>query len=269
MATSSQQPFPPLDPTCILWCNADSTAIVKQRLTSLNDALLFPSFLNECVKAVNLFGNFTTYKKTGGLDSDQNAIWTCLHKHPINADELIAIMQKYAAGKYKRGATRKGVVDLTTGAAGTISISISTFSSNIHMLILFLGQGDEALAAGQLELYNKVFSIGEREKHRKQREADAGLVPLERPHPGLERVRKNRQAGTERRKKRKFGDKSGEGEDGDGEDEEALNTMRKMKKGLPTYTFADEETKIEGKNHGKLVVTGKGKEKMEDEDEIE
>ncbi|THV89742.1 hypothetical protein D6D26_09662 [Aureobasidium pullulans] len=246
MATSSQQPFPPLDPTCILWCNAASTAIVKQRLTSLNDALLFPSFLNECVKAVNLFGNFTTCKKTGGLDSDQNAIWTCLHKHPINADELIAIMQNYAAGKYKRGATRKGVVDLTTGAAG-----------------------DEALAAGQLELYNKVFSIGEREKHRKQREADTGLVPLERPHPGLERVRKNRQAGTERRKKRKFGDKSGEGEDGDGEDEEALNTMRKMKKGLPTYTFADEETKKEGKSHGKLVFTGKGKGKMEDEDEIE
>ncbi|THY78037.1 hypothetical protein D6C86_02693 [Aureobasidium pullulans] len=248
MATSSQQPFPPLDPTCILWCNAASTIIVKQHLTDLNDALFFPSFLNECVKAVNLFGNFTTYKKTGGLDSDQNAIWTCLHKHPINADELIAIMQKYAAGKYKRGATRKGVVDLTSGAAG-----------------------DETLAAGQLELYNKVFRIGEREKHRKQREADAGLVPLERPHPGLERVRKNRQAGTERRKKRKFGDKSGEGEDGDGdgEEEEALNTMRKMKKGLPTYTFADEEAKIEGKSHGKLVVTGKGKEKMEDEDEIE
>ncbi|THZ72602.1 hypothetical protein D6C85_04599 [Aureobasidium pullulans] len=248
MATSSQQPFPPLDPTCILWCNAASTAIVKQHLTSLNDALLFPSLLNECVKAVNLFGNFTTYKKTGGLDSDQNAIWTCLHKHPINADELIAIMQKYAAGKYKRGATRKGVVDLTNGIAG-----------------------DESLAAGQLELYNKVFSIGEREKHRKQREADAGLVPLERPHPGLERVRKNRQAGTERRKKRKFGDKSGEGEDGDGdgEEEESLNTMRKMKKGLPTYTFADEETEKEAKNHGKLVVPGKGKEKMEDEDEIE
>lgn len=139
MATSSQQPFPPLDPTCILWCNAASTAIVKQHLTSLNDALLFPSFLNECVKAVNLFGNFTTYKKTGGLDSDQNAIWTCLHKHPINADELIAIMQKYAAGKYKRGATRKGVVDLTNGAAGTISISISTFFLNIHMLIISFG----------------------------------------------------------------------------------------------------------------------------------
>lgn len=98
-------------------------------------------------------------------------------------------------------------------------------------------------------------------------------MPLERPHPGLERVCKNRQAGTERRKKRKFGDKSGEGEDGVGdgqeEGEESLNTMRKMKKGLPTYTFADEETKIEGKSHGKLVVTGKGKEKMEDEDEIE
>jgi len=139
------------------------------------------------------------------------------------------------------------------------------------MLIFFLDQGDEALAAGQLELYNKVFSIGEREKHRKQRESDAGLVPLERPHPGLERVRKNRQAGTERRKKRKFGDKSGEGEDGDGdgEEEEALNTMRKMKMGLPTYTFADEEAKIEGKSHGKLVFTGKGKKKMEDEDETE
>lgn len=153
------------------------------------------------------------------------------------------------------------------------SQSLRLFFEYSHANFFWGGQGDETLAAGQLELYNKVFSIGEREKHRKQREADAGLVPLERPHPGLERVRKNRQAGTERRKKRKFGDKSGEGEDGDGdgdgEEEEALNTMRKMKKGLPTYTFADEEAKIEGKNHGKLVVTGKGKEKMEDEDEIE
>ncbi|CAD0059314.1 unnamed protein product [Aureobasidium pullulans] len=247
MASSSspQQPFPYLDDTCILWCTPSDTANIKQWLAN-QDALFFGSFLNECAKTIDLSGDHWRSKDAGGLTREQSAVYKCLRARPINFEALVAIMQSYADGKFRRGITKKGVVDLSNGDVD-----------------------DQTYNAAQLTLYNKVFTVGERETHRKQRELDAGLTPLQRPHPGLEKVRRKRQAGTERRKKRKFGDKSGDGDDGQEEEEESLNTMRKMKKGLPTYTFADEEAKIEGKSHGKLVFTGKGKEKMEDEDEIE
>ncbi|THV70959.1 hypothetical protein D6D29_09730 [Aureobasidium pullulans] len=247
MASSSspQQPFPYLDDTCILWCTPSDTANIKQWLAN-QDALFFGSFLNECAKTIDLSGDHWRSKDAGGLTREQSAVYKCLRARPINVEALVAIMQSYAEGKFRRGITKKGVVDLSDGDVD-----------------------DQTYNAAQLTLYNKVFTVGERETHRKQRELDAGLTPLQRPHPGLEKVRRKRQAGTERRKKRKFGDKSGDGDDGGEEEEESLNTMRKMKKGLPTYTFADEETKIEGKSHGRLVVTGKGKERVEAEDEIE
>ncbi|THY77479.1 hypothetical protein D6C95_09902 [Aureobasidium pullulans] len=259
MASSSspQQPFPYLDDTCILWCTPSDTANIKQWLAN-QDALFFGSFLNECAKTIDLSGDHWRSKDAGGLTREQSAVYKCLRARPINFEALVAIMQSYAEGKFRRGIT-KGVVDLSDGDVGG-----RDDGPLMHNTI-----DDQTYNAAQLTLYNKVFTVGERETHRKQRELDAGLTPLQRPHPGLEKVRRKRQAGTERRKKRKFGDKSGEDGDGDGEDEEALNTMRKMKKGLPTYTFADEEAKIEGKSHGKLVFTGKGKGKMEDEDEIE
>ncbi|KAH0349079.1 hypothetical protein KCU83_g5774, partial [Aureobasidium melanogenum] len=195
--------------------------------------IFFGSFLNNCLKAVNHRSHFNALKNSNGLNDAELAIWKCLYQCYIPADQLITLMQDYAKEKYKRSATLKGVVNLTKGPAV-----------------------DEALAAAQLELYNKVFSIGERETNRKQRERDAGLVPLERPHPGLERVREKRRRNTETRKKRKFGDVEEEQDDG-------MDSMRKMKKSLPTFTFgADAEViSMPAKEHDDLVVTDKGKEK--------
>ncbi|KAG9518469.1 hypothetical protein KCV07_g5547, partial [Aureobasidium melanogenum] len=232
--SSLQQPFPYLDNTCILWCTSQDTALVKQHLSSHhgNDPIFFGSFLNNCLKAVNHRSHFNALKDSNGLNDNELAIWKCLYQCYIPADQLISLMQEYAKEKYKRGATLKGVVNLTKGPAG-----------------------DEALAAAQLELYNKVFSIGEKEMNRKQRERDAGLVPLERPHPGLERVREKRRRNTETRKKRKFGDEV--------EDVDPMDSMRKMKKSLPSFNFGvDEEVKsVAAKKHDDLVVTDKGKER--------
>jgi hypothetical protein len=52
------------------------------------------------------------------LNDNELAIWKCLYQCYIPADQLISLMQEYAKEKYKRGATLKGVVNLTKGPAG-------------------------------------------------------------------------------------------------------------------------------------------------------
>lgn len=119
MASSSlpQQPFPYLDDTCILWCTPSDTANIKQWLAN-QDALFFGSFLNECAKTIDLSGDHWRSKDAGGLTREQSAVYKCLRARPINVEALVAIMQSYAEGKFRRGITKKGVVDLSNGDVG-------------------------------------------------------------------------------------------------------------------------------------------------------
>ncbi|KAG9557888.1 hypothetical protein KCU71_g4016, partial [Aureobasidium melanogenum] len=197
-SSSSHEPFPYLDTYCILWCTAAGTTTVNAFLATQSPDLL-PSFLNECVKVIDLVHDHWRRKQNGDLNDTQ-------------AD---------------------GVVNLSKGP-----------------------MDDKAYAAAQETLYNKVFPIGQREVHRMTREHEAGLEPIQRPHPGLQRLRDKRHRNTETRKKRKFGDVEEEQDDG-------MDSMRKMKKSLPTFTFgADAEViSMPAKEHDDLVVTGKGKEK--------
>ncbi|KAG9659559.1 hypothetical protein KCU95_g11796, partial [Aureobasidium melanogenum] len=231
-SSSSHQPFPYLDTSCILWCTTAGTTTVKAFLATRSPDLL-PSFLNECVKVVDLVHDHWRRKQNGDLNDTQAAVWGCLKAWPIDADELVRVIGAYAEGKFRRGVTMKGVVQLSQGPLD-----------------------DKAYTAVQETLYNKVFPIGQREVHRMTCEREAGLEPIQRPHPGLQRMRNKRHRNTETRKKRKFGDAEEEQTDG-------MDSMRKMKKGLPTFTFgADEENlSMPAKKHDDLVVTGKGKEK--------
>ncbi|KAI4843288.1 hypothetical protein E4T44_06815 [Aureobasidium sp. EXF-8845] len=146
-------------------------------------------------------------------------------------------MQVYAEGKFRRGVTFKGVVDLSKGPMDNTTYTTA-----------------------QATLYNKVFPLGQRETHRKMLEQRAGLESIQRPHPGLEKLRDQRTRHAETRKKRKLGDTVDE--------MVGMDSMRKMKMGLPTFTFdADEDIKkVAGKSHDGLVVydKGKGKEKVEE-----
>ena len=119
MASSSspQQPFPYLDDTCILWCTPSDTANIKQWLAN-QDALFFGSFLNECAKTIDLSGDHWRSKDAGGLTREQSAVYKCLRARPINFEALVAIMQSYAEGKFRRGITKKGVVDLSNSDVG-------------------------------------------------------------------------------------------------------------------------------------------------------
>jgi hypothetical protein len=94
-------------------------------------------------------------------------------------------------------------------------------------------------------------------------ERQAGLNPIQRPHPGLQKLRDQRNRNTESRKKRKFGDAVNE--------VDAMESMRKMKKSLPTFTFGvDERMKEVGaKSHDGLVVLdkGKGREEVDEKEE--
>jgi hypothetical protein len=112
----------------------------------------------------------------------------------------------------------------------------------------------------QATLYNKVFPLSQREIHRKTLEQQAGLEPIQRPHPGLQKLRDQRTRHTENRKKRKFGDTIDE--------MNGIDDMGKMRMGLPTFTFGagEEVEKVVGKSHDGLVVynKGKGKEKNEE-----
>ncbi|KAI5242085.1 hypothetical protein E4T42_07805, partial [Aureobasidium subglaciale] len=227
---------PTSTPKTILWCTPTATIKVKQYLASKPENFL-GSFLNQCIKTVDLWRDHWRMKDTGGLIQSQiDVVEHCLRTWPISPDALISNMQHYHDEKFVNGATLKGVVNMRKGPPT-----------------------EQAIMNGTTQLYNKIYSIGERELHRKQLERNAGLTPIERPHPGLDRVRTNRQAGTERRKKRKFGDEE-EGLD-------AWDSMRKMKKGLPTLALgAEDEIKVEGKKHEELVFSakGKGKEKVEE-----
>ncbi|KAG9674099.1 hypothetical protein KCU99_g3680, partial [Aureobasidium melanogenum] len=233
MASSpSHDPFPYLDTSCILWCTTAGTTTVNAFLaTQFSD--LLPSFLNECVKVIDLVHDHWRRKQDGDLNDTQADVWECLKTWPIDADELVRVIRTYVEGKFRRGATMKGVVNLGKGL-----------------------MDDKAYAAAQETLYNKVFPIGQREVHRMTREREAGLEPIQRPHPGLQKMRDKRHRNTETRKKRKFGDVEEEQVDG-------MNKMRKMKKSLPSFNFGvDEETKpVLAKKHDDLVVTDKGKEK--------
>jgi hypothetical protein len=129
-----------------------------------------------------------------------------------------------------------------------------------YYTILTIYIDEAAYATAQETLYNKIFPVGQRESHRKTLEQQAGLKPIQRPHPGLQKLRDQRTRHTENRKKRKFGDTVDE--------MDGMDSMRKMRMGLPSFTFgADEEEvkKVVGKSHDGLVVydKGKGNEKVE------
>ncbi|KAI5198775.1 hypothetical protein E4T39_06565 [Aureobasidium subglaciale] len=227
-STQQQQPFPYLDTNSILWCTPADSLIVKKWLKS-QPSVFLPSFLNECVKVVDLLHDHWRRKDFGDPTPERWAIWTCLEKRPLDATEFVKLMQVYADGKFGDGVTKTGIVNLKNG-----------------------DMDDKAYAAAQTTLYNKVFNIGDRETHRKQLERNAGLEPFQRPHPGIQRARDKHQRSTEARKKRRWRDGEEEAED------EGLENMRKMSKGLPSFSF-DEEVKVEGKKHEELVVSGKGK----------
>lgn len=115
--SSSHQPFPYLDPTCILWCTTEGTITINTYLSTQPQNFL-PYFFNECVKVIDLIHDHWRRKGTGGLSDSQSVIWECLKQWPINPDELISVMQVYAEGKFRRGVTFKGVVDLNKGPMG-------------------------------------------------------------------------------------------------------------------------------------------------------
>ncbi|KAI5218764.1 hypothetical protein E4T46_06606 [Aureobasidium subglaciale] len=198
-SSTRQQPFTYLFTDSILWCNPSDSLIVKEWLKSQPSAFL-PSFLNECVKVINLLHDHWRRKDSGDPTPERWAIWTCLSKWPIDAAELVKLMQGYADGKFRDGVTKTGVVNLKDG-----------------------DMDDKVYAAAQTTLYQKVFNIGDRETHRKQLERNAGLQPLQRPHPGIQRARDKHQRSTEARKKRRWGDREEEAED------DGLENMRKMK----------------------------------------
>ncbi|KAI4761822.1 hypothetical protein E4T52_11766 [Aureobasidium sp. EXF-3400] len=192
-SSAPHQPFPYLDPTCILWCTTEGSNTINDFLSTLPPNFL-PSFLNECVKVIDLVHDHWRKKDTGGLTDSQLAIWETLKQWPIDPDQLLRVMQVYSDGKFRRGVTFKGVVDLSKGSM--------------------------AYTTAQQTLYNKVFPIGQREICRMTLEQQAGLQPLLRPHPGLQKLRDQRNRNTESRKKRKFGDTVGRSGGCNGEYEE-------------------------------------------------
>lgn len=133
-----------------------------------------------------------------------------------------------------------------------LSLSLSPYTYQIITNYII---DDTTYTTAQAILYNKVFPVGQRESHRKILEQQAGLKPIQRPHPGLQKLRDQRTRHTENRKKRKFGDTVDE--------MDGMDSMRKMKMGLPSFTFgADEEIKkVVGKSHDGLVVFDKEKRK--------
>lgn len=118
MASSpSHDPFPYLDTSCILWCTTAGTTTVNAFLaTQFSD--LLPSFLNECVKVIDLVHDHWRRKQDGDLNDTQADVWECLKTWPIDADELVRVIRTYVEGKFRRGATMKGVVNLGKGLMG-------------------------------------------------------------------------------------------------------------------------------------------------------
>jgi hypothetical protein len=114
---SPHQPFSYLDPTCILWCTTEGTITIKDYLSTLPPDFL-PSFLNECVKVIDLIHDYWRRKDNSNFSDFQSAIWESLKQWPMDPHELIKVMQVYADGKFRRGVTFKGVVDLSKSSMG-------------------------------------------------------------------------------------------------------------------------------------------------------
>lgn len=116
-SSTQQQPFPYLDTDSILWCTPSDSLIVKEWLKSQPSAFL-PSFLNECVKVINLLHDHWRRKDSSDPTHERWAIWTCLSKWPIDATELVKLLQGYADVKFRDGVTKTGVVNLKDGDMG-------------------------------------------------------------------------------------------------------------------------------------------------------
>lgn len=59
-------------------------------------------------------------------------MWGCLKAWPIDADELVRVIGAYAEGKFRRGVTMKGVVQLSKGPMGESEKHI--MSENMSLL---------------------------------------------------------------------------------------------------------------------------------------
>ncbi|KEQ76384.1 hypothetical protein M436DRAFT_78139 [Aureobasidium namibiae CBS 147.97] len=142
-------------PEQILWC-ANNDGAAKQWL--VNEALpwwFFASFLNYCASAVN--GHARSPRVRRCYTPAQRQLMARLRKYPSDEDELIQEFKWYITGPAHNVSFRGGPVDFETLKG----------HDNPELL----------LSRAQEELYNMVFSAGQRTNHQLIMALDMPTVP--------------------------------------------------------------------------------------------